>query len=507
MARIAAEEAYIQALSTIEFLPPSPPAAMLPNFDKETSYAKALEQYELSIKRTVSGRRELVTTMQHQLEVLQILKDHQQKRHLKINTTLGEKNSNYLSYRIHDLAESQKIYKNKCAELEQEDSREVEGTQSNEVRDIEATKQQHRLSRAGLHAIRAHLAKAHVLEHNHRIAKLKHQVIDADREYRKSVLFLEGLRKKQLKTTHLAIKHIEILFMDKSEIAKSVLRNILVVEQAVQGREMSMTQSMTQTSESMNGMNDMALFTKGYGTLHFDVPDAVVYEHYIHGPLKDVQFGTSLKVYAEVHKRNVPLLVEQCIQAVERMGGLQKEGIYRISGRQTAVNALKLDFEKDEQQVDIDQYDIFTIASLLKVYLRELEDPLLAMSPKQQTEYTATKDDKHRLHILEVQLAQLPESHRLTLQMLIEHLARIAANAKMNKMTTSNLAMIFTPAILHDEQAPDKVLLDLISHQEALFAKITKKNKEDQLGRSSLDDQGSLASSLEDKAHATTPHP
>lgn len=74
-------------------------------------------------------------------------------------------------------------------------------------------------------------------------------------------------------------------------------------------------------------------------------------------------------------------------------------------------------------------------------------------------------------------------------------------------MTASNLAMIFTPAILHDEQAPDKVLLDLISHQEALFAKITRKNKEDQFGRSSLDDQGSLASSLEYKAHAPTPHP
>lgn len=47
-----------------------------------------------------------------------------------------------------------------------------------------------------------------------------------------------------------------------------------------------MTQSMTQTSESMNGMDDMALFTKGYGMLDFDVPDAVVYEHYIHGQLK-----------------------------------------------------------------------------------------------------------------------------------------------------------------------------------------------------------------------------
>lgn len=47
-----------------------------------------------------------------------------------------------------------------------------------------------------------------------------------------------------------------------------------------------MTQSMTQTSESMNGMDDMALFTKGYGMLQFDVPDAVVYEHYIHGQLK-----------------------------------------------------------------------------------------------------------------------------------------------------------------------------------------------------------------------------
>lgn len=80
--------------------------------------------------------------------------------------------------------------------------------------------------------------------------------------------------------------------------------------------------------------------------------------------------------------------MEQCIQAVERMGGLQKEGIYRISGRQTAVNALKLDFEKDELRVDIDQYDIFTIASVLKMYLRELEYPLITMSLKQQSEYT-----------------------------------------------------------------------------------------------------------------------
>lgn len=91
---------------------------------------------------------------------------------------------------------------------------------------------------------------------------------------------------------------------------------------------------------------------------------------------------------------------------------------------------------------------------------------------------------------------------------LINHFmsTRIAANAKVNKMTTSNLAMIFTPAILHDEQAPDKVLLDLISHQEVLFAKTARKNKEDQLGRLSLD-QGSLASSLEYKTHAATPHP
>lgn len=74
MTRIAAEEVYVQALNAIECLPPTPPCTMLPNFDKETSYAKALAQYESSIKRTVSGRRELVTTMQHQLEVLHILK-------------------------------------------------------------------------------------------------------------------------------------------------------------------------------------------------------------------------------------------------------------------------------------------------------------------------------------------------------------------------------------------------------------------------------------------------
>lgn len=87
----------------------------------------------------------------------------------------------------------------------------------------------------------------------------------------------------------------------------------------------------------------------------------------------------------------MPVLVEKCIQAVESMGGLQKEGIYRVSGRQSNVDALKLEFEKDEEAVKLDAFDVFTIASVLKVYLRELSEPLFPLPAKDRIEYSSKR--------------------------------------------------------------------------------------------------------------------
>jgi hypothetical protein len=104
--------------------------------------------------------------------------------------------------------------------------------------------------------------------------------------------------------------------------------------------------------------------------------------NYYAGESKDLLFGISLVEYANAHRRSVPLIVIKCIEAIERLGGIKREGIYRISGRQSNVEKLRQAFEKDEEAVVLNEtaFDVFTIANVLKHFLRELDTPLFQLS-------------------------------------------------------------------------------------------------------------------------------
>lgn len=100
-------------------------------------------------------------------------------------------------------------------------------------------------------------------------------------------------------------------------------------------------------------------------------------------------FGGSLEGYATEHNRTVPLIVVKCIESIEKMGGLQKEGIYRVSGRQTNIEQLKHQFELDEDKAVLDAYDVFTIATVLKMYIRELKRPLFDFNVQTRSSYSS----------------------------------------------------------------------------------------------------------------------
>lgn len=125
------------------------------------------------------------------------------------------------------------------------------------------------------------------------------------------------------------------------------------------------------------------------------------------------------------HQRTVPLIVTKCIDAVEQMGGLQKEGIYRISGRQTNVDMLKTEFEKNEDTFQPQaQYDVFTIASVLKIYLRELIVPLVPYCISDRMTYSTVQNLQQRLSFLQHKVAELSQPRRDTLQAVVRHLEK-----------------------------------------------------------------------------------
>jgi hypothetical protein len=96
-------------------------------------------------------------------------------------------------------------------------------------------------------------------------------------------------------------------------------------------------------------------------------------------PLRPV-FGVSLEDLYARDGTAVPMIVYQCLQAIE-LFGLDVEGIYRLSGSANHINHMKSLFDNDSSQVDFTNpesfyHDVNSVAGLLKQFFRELPDPL-----------------------------------------------------------------------------------------------------------------------------------
>lgn len=138
-----------------------------------------------------------------------------------------------------------------------------------------------------------------------------------------------------------------------------------------------------------DGRKDTDQYLMEYEKLGFAKPKTIFYDNFYYGRCKDILFGSNLNEYCMDHNRTVPLIVTKCIQSVEQQGGLEKEGIYRISSRQSNIDALKCEFEKDEDTVDLLSKDVLAIASVLKIYLRELKQPLFNLPMQERIEYSS----------------------------------------------------------------------------------------------------------------------
>ncbi|XP_034858122.1 SLIT-ROBO Rho GTPase-activating protein 1 isoform X4 [Mirounga leonina] len=88
-------------------------------------------------------------------------------------------------------------------------------------------------------------------------------------------------------------------------------------------------------------------------------------------------FNGDLETFVKDSGQIIPLIVESCIRFIN-LYGLQHQGIFRVSGSQVEVNDIKNSFERGENPLADDQsnHDINSVAGVLKLYFRGLENPL-----------------------------------------------------------------------------------------------------------------------------------
>ncbi|XP_061106393.1 active breakpoint cluster region-related protein isoform X1 [Conger conger] len=207
-------------------------------------------------------------------------------------------------------------------------------------------------------------------------------------------------------------------------------------------------------------------------------------------------FGVKISVVTKRERSKVPYIVRQCIEEVEKRG-IDEVGIYRISGVATDIQALKAAFDANTKDilVMLSDMDINAIAGTLKLYFRELPEPLLTdrLYPAFM-EGIALSDPAAKENCMMHLLRSLPDPNLITFLSLLEHLKRVAEKEPINKMSLHNLATVFGPTLLrpsesesskghvtlasdiwsHDVMAQVQVLLYYLQHPPISFTELKR---------------------------------
>ncbi|KAL8675254.1 MAG: hypothetical protein Q9168_000375 [Polycauliona sp. 1 TL-2023] len=169
-------------------------------------------------------------------------------------------------------------------------------------------------------------------------------------------------------------------------------------------------------------------------------------------PVRPV-FGMSLDELLQRDGSAIPMVVYQCLQAVE-LYGLDVEGIYRLSGSAMHISKLRAIFDNDPSQVDFRNpecffHDVNSVAGLLKQFFRELPDPLFTHQHFQNfIEAAHIDDDVTRRDSLHAIVNSLPDPNYATLRALTLHLHRVQEHSAANRMNSGNLAICFGPTLM-----------------------------------------------------------
>ncbi|GFO36528.1 unconventional myosin-ixa, partial [Plakobranchus ocellatus] len=158
-------------------------------------------------------------------------------------------------------------------------------------------------------------------------------------------------------------------------------------------------------------------------------------------------FGVELSLLVS-RSQKIPLICERLMTTIERMG-LYTEGIYRKSGAAPKIKDLKAALEADADNVDLEEYQVHVLANILKLFLRNLPEPLLTHSLHDDfLRCIDIKDEREMVKSLFDVIKKLPKPNFDLFERLVFHLVTVTRHSDSNKMSPNALAVVFAPVLL-----------------------------------------------------------
>ncbi|CAL1592836.1 unnamed protein product [Knipowitschia caucasica] len=188
-------------------------------------------------------------------------------------------------------------------------------------------------------------------------------------------------------------------------------------------------------------------------------------------------FGREFSQVANCASDGIPFIITKCISEIERRA-LKMKGIYRVNGVKTRVEKLCQAFENGKELVELSQCSPHDISNVLKLYLRQLPEPILPfhlynhlMGLAKESLHSDSGEEScgpavgkgpelvdlgpdtnpeilNLIEKLKGLLKQLPKANIATLRYIVRHLRRISELEDDNKMSPSNLGIVFGPSLM-----------------------------------------------------------
>ncbi|XP_052640995.1 rho GTPase-activating protein 27 isoform X2 [Harpia harpyja] len=188
------------------------------------------------------------------------------------------------------------------------------------------------------------------------------------------------------------------------------------------------------------------------------------------GYIKDQVFGCSLQALCERERGTVPRFVLQCIQTVERRG-LDIDGLYRVSGNLATIQKLRYKVEHDEH-LDLDDgrwEDIHVVTGALKLFFRELPEPLVPFSHFDKfIAAIKMQDPTRRGRCVRDLVFSLPPVHHDTMKVLFHHLCRVIEYKEENRMSVQSIAIVFGPTLLRPASEEGNMAMHMVFQNQVV---------------------------------------
>uniref|UniRef100_A0A8D8LL24 Rho GTPase-activating protein 12 n=1 Tax=Cacopsylla melanoneura TaxID=428564 RepID=A0A8D8LL24_9HEMI len=175
-------------------------------------------------------------------------------------------------------------------------------------------------------------------------------------------------------------------------------------------------------------------------------------------------FGGYLEKVCPNEPPRVPLFVQRCIQCIEKSeDNMKTDGLYRASGNLSQVQKIRLQVDQNNLSVLDEEEDVHVLAGALKLFFRELKEPLIPYHAFHKALKASTNHNrKDKLLLFRDIIRSLPSPNHDTFKFLLQHLLRITKYKDFNRMHIPNLAIVFGPTLMWSEQESKNMAFDFM---------------------------------------------